>query len=134
MKIWKIIAGHDDNDFSSQMIARGVVAVGWGAIGPNGIKVQTEAELKNEIEKAYPEKHINNINNGSRSIWRLKNEVQIGDWIILKKKHAQAFEIVGPIEFDQEGLGVDYCHQRKCTPIELPVETLLKRGIAAQWH
>lgn len=83
MNIWRLVAHHERPEEVAEWSRRErTIAIGWGGTGDLNLNnFQNEGELKKIVAIKHPKS--TNSSNGGRSLWRLYDELQIGDLVIL---------------------------------------------------
>lgn len=83
---------------------KSIVAIGWGAIGPLTDYVSRDA-MKKAVAARWPEWSDGKVANSAGQLFRLKNEIRIGDGVITyspQKRIYSVGEVVGEYEFAPE--------------------------------
>ena len=101
MTLWRIIPGKD-GEFEDTMLENHVIALGGNKIG-DLIKMNTWEELREEFKQAY--QIVSNLSAGVQAgnLWRLLNEVKVGDHVALALKSQSSIvigEVKGPYSFN----------------------------------
>lgn len=127
MKIWRLIAHHDD-PYSAidQMKDRSRIAIGWTAIGDlRSVKINIPSDITALITKTYRE--IDNAHLGGPSLWNFYKKMKPGDFVILnaKSKRICVFEVLGPYIYEsEESEIIGYAHQRPACLTDLDPQDL----------
>ena len=115
MKIWRIIAHHEDTDGMiawSKKVGR--VAVGWVCVGDlRKLPVISYEEIRERLRLKCP--GITNVHTGSPSLWNFWN-IEVGDLVIISGGHrgrSHVIKIVGDYIWESKQRSFEnYRHQR----------------------
>lgn len=117
MNVWRLKTHHEEPALALAWIKlHNRIAIGWGGIGDMAEKQFDSADqIAAAIRAAYP--GLGNSGDGGASLWRLFNEAQPGDLVILSGERAREFvvEITGGYEWSTDVPldSSDYNHQRR---------------------
>ncbi len=109
-RFWMVRAGEAGRLFSEFEQAR-CVAIGWNELGDLS-GVQSQAEMKDKVRKAYPDYHPTAAANAAAMIWKFKAEMEPGDDVVTydpSKREYLVGKVTGEYRYDETVLS-DY-HQ-----------------------
>ncbi|WP_080237657.1 hypothetical protein [Spirosoma rigui] len=122
MNIWRLISFHEEHlksQITSNFIAAGRIAIGWGHIGSLDA-FDSKERIGKEIRTVYPNSKNSNI--GGPSLWHMYANIQIGDLIIIdaQKNWDKVVEVTSDYEWSNAQPNIagfpDYFHQRSIKP------------------
>ena len=132
MNIWRLMAHHQPEHYDEVIRwsrVNGTIAIGWGRVGDlNERCPQNERHLSTLVKEAYRQWNDNGVY-GGRSLWRLHNDIQIGDLVILNTKRRQlTMQVTGDYYYADDDFPYDYRHRRKAQSLPINPDWLWKRS------
>ncbi len=123
MNIWRLIPHHErPAEFAEWSRNNKVIAVGWGQMGDlRRQSFRDEGELKLLTARTHPGYTTNSWVNGGRSLWRLYNDVQIGDLVIISASGSRklTMRVTGDYYFTNDDASHYYEHRRKAAVVPI---------------
>lgn len=111
--IWLVRAGRY-GDQEQAALDNDIVTIGWNELG-NISNYQNKESFFTFFETTYPNQKPKAILNKANQVWRFKNEIEIGDLVVLPLKQEPCIavgEVISDYEFT-ENLGPDIIHTRR---------------------
>lgn len=111
--IWLVRAGRY-GDQEQAALDNNIVTIGWNDLGDIS-SYQNKEVFFGFFETTYPNEKPKAIMNKSNQVWRFKNEIEIGDLVVLPLKQEPSIavgEVISDYEFT-ESLGQDIIHTRR---------------------
>lgn len=111
--IWLVRAGRY-GDQEQEALDNNIVTIGWNELG-NISTCKNKEEFFAFFEKVYPNEKPKAIINKANQVWRFKNEIEIGDLVVLPLKQEPSIavgEVISDYEFN-ENMGADIIHTRR---------------------
>ncbi|MCL9638316.1 restriction endonuclease [Bacillus zanthoxyli] len=111
--IWLVRAGRY-GDQEQAALDNNIVTIGWNELG-NISTYKNKEEFFAFFEKVYPNEKPKAIINKANQVWRFKNEIEIGDLVVLPLKQEPSIavgEVMSDYEFN-ENMGSDIIHTRR---------------------
>ncbi len=125
MKVWRLMAHHEFPERAAQWSQReGVLAIGWGETGDlNKQRFSTQDDLVQIVKRSH-----SNSSNGGRSLWRLHQEIGIGDSVILSAngRRVAVFRVTSEYSYVGGEYPIYYEHRRKAELLPIDPDRL--------WH
>lgn len=111
--VW-VVRGGDNNELASQVPKKGVVAIGWGAVGDLKA-LPTRERIQAELERSEPG---SGTANSVGQLFRFANAIAVGDYILTPEgltKTVHVSRCDGDYRFDPTVFGETYPHVRPVT-------------------
>ncbi|MED4061107.1 restriction endonuclease [Priestia megaterium] len=111
--IWLVRAGRY-GDQEQAALDNDIVTIGWNELG-NISNYESKESFITFFETTYPNQKPKAITNKANQVWRFKNEIEIGDLVVLPLKQEPCIavgEVISDYEFT-ENLGPDIIHTRR---------------------
>ncbi|MFE4123168.1 restriction endonuclease [Priestia sp. YIM B13486] len=111
--IWLVRAGRY-GDQEQAALDNDIVTIGWNELG-NISNYKDKEAFFTFFETTYPNEKPKAIINKANQVWRFKNEIEIGDLVVLPLKQEPSIavgEVISDYEFT-ENLGPDIIHTRR---------------------
>jgi len=111
--IWLVRAGRY-GDQEQVALDNNIVTIGWNELGDIS-NYKNKEDFFTFFEKVYPNEKPKAIINKANQVWRFKNEIEIGDLVVLPLKQEPSIavgEVISDYEFT-ENLGTDILHTRR---------------------
>ncbi|MFP3667768.1 restriction endonuclease [Priestia sp. SIMBA_032] len=111
--IWLVRAGRYGSQ-EQAALDNDIVTIGWNDLGDIS-NYQDKEDFFAFFETTYPNEKPKAIMNKANQVWRFKNEIEIGDLVVLPLKQEPSIavgEIISDYEFT-ETLGPDIIHTRR---------------------
>lgn len=124
---WRLVAYHEPDRaeaVASEMMKRGVIAVGWSDIGDlSKVPPVDGGDIGRRISRSYPDS--NNSSLGGPSLWRMFREMDVGDLVIVtaKSRRIAVVEIISDYYYSDVGVA-GYSHLRSVAPTTIDPEEL----------
>ncbi len=130
MNVWRIVAHHERPAEMAEWSRReGVIAIGWGGMGDlRQRQFRNEVDLTRLVANSHASSSVSNYVNGGRSLWRLYNEMQKGDLVIVSASgwRALTMRVMGDYYYVGEREIGSYEHRRKAEVVQIDPSIL--------WH
>jgi restriction system protein len=127
--VWGIHAGRT-GDADTLFLKRGVVALGWKALGDLSKIKRTRDGFKERIAHHYPNKKPGAIPNNAGQLYRFVHEMRPGDLVVYPSKrdrHVHVGEIAGEYAHAPE-VNADYPNQRETRWLKEAPRTSFSQG------
>ncbi|MEW4275374.1 restriction endonuclease [Priestia megaterium] len=111
--IWVVRAGRYGEQ-EQAALENNIVTIGWSELGDVS-KLQNKEELIKLFELTYPNEKPKAVINKASQVWRFKNEIEVGDIVVLPLKQEPAIA-VGKVTSNytiRQDLGAEIKHIRK---------------------
>lgn len=111
--IWLVRAGRY-GDQEQAALDNNIVTIGWNELG-NVSNYKNKESFFAFFETTYPNQKPKAIMNKANQVWRFKNEIEIGDLVVLPLKQEPCVavgEVISNYEFTEK-LGPDIVHTRR---------------------
>lgn len=111
--IWLVRAGRY-GDQEQAALDNNIVTIGWNDLG-NISDFQSKEAFLELFETTYPNEKPKAIINKANQVWRFKNEIEIGDLVVLPLKQEPSIamgEVISNYKFTED-LGSDIKHIRR---------------------
>ncbi len=109
---WQVRAGRQ-GERDHESLAEGLTIVGWGGV-PDLSLYNTRDALKSAVHECYPQRSNSVIGNWTGQLWRFRQEMSVGDLIVMPLKSVRQFaigEITGPYRYRPDATP-DFQHAR----------------------
>ncbi len=94
MAVW-VVRGGSEGEYEEEALEKDVVAIGFDPIDLTDI--QTRDELKDSYQQRYPEATSNQIGNWAGQLWTFKDQIRIGDLLVMPRKKVWELVAVGEV-------------------------------------
>lgn len=91
-RIWGIHAGRS-GEADDLFLGKGLIGLGWEAIGDLSRLDASREAFKAAVEKAYPNKKAGAIPNNAGQLYRLVHEMAVGDYVVYPSKRDRLVHI-----------------------------------------
>ena len=120
MNVWRLMAYHVPEHAAEVAQREGVIAIGHGGAGDLSQRPFRSAnELSKRVANADPNRTVAGCVNDGLSMWRLYNEMRIGDLVIVVSGGKRLFtmSVTGEYYFVDGEHPPYYEHRRKAEPV-----------------
>jgi restriction system protein len=104
-----------EGEREAKALKEGLVIAGWPALGDLR-PYRTREKLRDAVQRAYPDASNNTVGNWTGQLWRLLEQMQPGDLVVMPLKthqgHVAIGRVTGPYEY-REDQPQDFRHTRK---------------------
>lgn len=127
--VWRLKAYHDKDkadEVADEMMRRGVIAIGWSDTGDlDLLQPHSSDAIGERIRQTHADNDRNgNSHTGGPSLWRLWQDMDIGDLVIIAARGRKCVvEVTGDYYYSEEGVA-GYRHLRSAAPSEIDPDEL----------
>jgi len=92
MALWLVRAG-GHGEFEKKFLDESKIYLTWEGIDTNLGQFKDRDDLRNYLERIYPDSSKGTITNHTSQIWAFSHSIKSGDWVVLPSKHKSAIHI-----------------------------------------
>jgi restriction system protein len=92
MALWLVRAG-SHGEYEKRFLEDAKIYLTWEGIDTDLGKITSKGDLRDYLEKTYPDSSKGMITNHTGQIWAFIHGIKPGDWIVLPSKHKSAIHI-----------------------------------------
>jgi restriction system protein len=103
MALWLVRAG-SHGEYEKRFLEDTKIYLTWEGIDTNLGKFTSKEDLRDYLEKTYPDSSKGKIRNNTGQIWVFTHGIKTGDWIVLPSKHKSAIhiaEVISKLSYDE---------------------------------